>query len=418
MKKNKMLVDSFLFIIFAMCFLLCVTLSSGEEISATNPQNTLNEHDLGSSLKGTNTSINSPSSSEGSNPSTSNSSQTNVLPQKYVVVSGDTLKKIAKDYLGDESRYTEIVELNKSKYPSIEKNPNIIYPGWELPIPGDSTPSNQVAAADQSLTGAGNKIPSSANSSQAAGSSGVGTVHVNTSLNIRTSPWGKIIGSFHNGDQVQIIAKEGVWYKINWNGKTAYCHSNYITVNGNSSIPTTGSPTSGTTNPNPGSSSPPPGGIVSTNGGKVLQIPKLCQIYVKCAAPMAACGPTALAMILAYYTGQNVNTLASTLYNTCGCSSNGTSLDGLLKGARQYGFSGANWVYGQGLSWVQSQISAGKPILAFVSHHYVVIKGFDGNGNVILNDPGRGVVERSMPFSQFSSWWTGGGLQHAAMVLQ
>lgn len=55
-----------------------------------------------------------------------------------------------------------------------------------------------------------------------------GTVEVNTSLNIRTSPWGKIIGSFHNGDQVTIIGREGDWYKISWNGRTAYCHANYV----------------------------------------------------------------------------------------------------------------------------------------------------------------------------------------------
>ncbi len=59
-----------------------------------------------------------------------------------------------------------------------------------------------------------------------------GTVRVNTSLNIRTSPWGKIIGSFHEGDQVRILGREGAWYRISWHGRTVYCHANYIDAPG------------------------------------------------------------------------------------------------------------------------------------------------------------------------------------------
>ncbi|MBF0543927.1 MAG: SH3 domain-containing protein [Candidatus Riflebacteria bacterium] len=251
MKNTKIFVGRLQFIIFAMSFLLCVSFANGDEISAAAaPQTTLNEHDPGTAPGGSATAPLSASSNV--DPAT----LANVLPQKYVVVSGDTLQKIAQTYLGDASRYTELIALNKSKYPTLEKNPLLLYPGWELSIPGDSGSSNQVAAADLSLTGAGNTSSANANSSQSApagsqsgGSGGVGTVHVNTSLNIRTGPWGKIIGKFHNGDQVQIIAKEGVWYKINWNGQTAYCHSNYVTVNGNSSIPTSGAANSGSTVP-------------------------------------------------------------------------------------------------------------------------------------------------------------------------
>ncbi len=54
----------------------------------------------------------------------------------YTVQSGDCLWTIAERFLGDGSRYMEIVEANKEKYPSLLKNPNLIYPGWELTIPG------------------------------------------------------------------------------------------------------------------------------------------------------------------------------------------------------------------------------------------------------------------------------------------
>lgn len=59
-----------------------------------------------------------------------------------------------------------------------------------------------------------------------------GTVKVGTSLNIRTTPWGAIIGSLYDGNQVQIIGREGAWYKISHNGQTAYVHANYVDAPG------------------------------------------------------------------------------------------------------------------------------------------------------------------------------------------
>ena len=49
----------------------------------------------------------------------------------YTVVKGDCLWNIAKKFLGDGSRYTEIYRLNKDKV----KNPNLIYPGQVLTLP-------------------------------------------------------------------------------------------------------------------------------------------------------------------------------------------------------------------------------------------------------------------------------------------
>jgi nucleoid-associated protein YgaU len=51
---------------------------------------------------------------------------------KYVVKSGDTLSKIAKELYGDANRWREIFEANKEQI----ENPNVIRPGWELLIPG------------------------------------------------------------------------------------------------------------------------------------------------------------------------------------------------------------------------------------------------------------------------------------------
>jgi nucleoid-associated protein YgaU len=54
------------------------------------------------------------------------------VKQVYVVKSGDSLSKIAKELLGDASRWPEIYELNKDV---IGDNPNLIKPGQEFKIP-------------------------------------------------------------------------------------------------------------------------------------------------------------------------------------------------------------------------------------------------------------------------------------------
>ena len=68
----------------------------------------------------------------------------------YTVVSGDYLMSIAERYMGDSSRWPEIVELNKDKYPSLSSNPNLIYPGWVLTLPSGSTAPSTTASSSGS----------------------------------------------------------------------------------------------------------------------------------------------------------------------------------------------------------------------------------------------------------------------------
>ncbi|MFZ5952670.1 MAG: SH3 domain-containing protein [Candidatus Rifleibacteriota bacterium] len=56
----------------------------------------------------------------------------------------------------------------------------------------------------------------------------VGYVNVNTRLNVRTGPWGKIIGKLYDGEKLKIIGREGDWLKIRYNGGVAYVHSHYV----------------------------------------------------------------------------------------------------------------------------------------------------------------------------------------------
>jgi nucleoid-associated protein YgaU len=52
--------------------------------------------------------------------------------ETYVVVSGDSLSKIAKRYYGDANKWPRIHEANRDQI----KNPDLIHPGQRLKIPG------------------------------------------------------------------------------------------------------------------------------------------------------------------------------------------------------------------------------------------------------------------------------------------
>ena len=80
--------------------------------------------------------------------------ETKAEPEKktvtHTVVQGESLWRIAQKYLGDGSRYREIIEANKDAYPSIEKNPNLIYAGWQFKIVLDDVENEQSVAEDDS----------------------------------------------------------------------------------------------------------------------------------------------------------------------------------------------------------------------------------------------------------------------------
>ena len=54
------------------------------------------------------------------------------MTRTYTVVAGDSLSKISKKIYGNANRWKEIFEANKDKI----KNPDLIYPGQILKIPG------------------------------------------------------------------------------------------------------------------------------------------------------------------------------------------------------------------------------------------------------------------------------------------
>lgn len=60
---------------------------------------------------------------------------TTAAPTSYNAQAGDYLWKIAKEQLGDANRWPEIYELNKA---TIGDNPNLLYPGQTLTLPGQA----------------------------------------------------------------------------------------------------------------------------------------------------------------------------------------------------------------------------------------------------------------------------------------
>lgn len=52
--------------------------------------------------------------------------------ESYVVVSGDSLSKIAKRYYGDAQQWRRIYDANRDQV----KDPDLIHPGQRLKIPG------------------------------------------------------------------------------------------------------------------------------------------------------------------------------------------------------------------------------------------------------------------------------------------
>lgn len=64
-------------------------------------------------------------------PDVAPTSGTTVQEQTYVVVSGDSLSKIAKHYYGDATKWPRIHDANRDQI----KNPDLIHPGQRLKIP-------------------------------------------------------------------------------------------------------------------------------------------------------------------------------------------------------------------------------------------------------------------------------------------
>ena len=160
--------------------------------------------------------------------STDTSSDTNSTVQ-YTVVSGDYLIKIAQNQMGDGSRWREIVELNKDKYPSLLTNPNLIYAGWTFTLPTGSKAQTNTSTSTSTSTGS---TTISAKVGEAIDSSGWNSVNpcdpmpsrVSSEFGWRTHP---CTGErkFHNG--VDLPVPSGTRLNAMANGVVTDCGYDY-----------------------------------------------------------------------------------------------------------------------------------------------------------------------------------------------
>ncbi len=98
--------------------------------------------------------------------------------------------------------------------------------GAGVEIPNNSEGQNQPAANDSAAPAAEGQSGSSAPASQ----SGTVIDEDPNGLNVRTSPWGEIIGTLQKGAKIEIIGQEGDWYKIKIDGKEAYVYSSLVSA--------------------------------------------------------------------------------------------------------------------------------------------------------------------------------------------
>lgn len=110
----------------------------------------------------------------------------------YTVKAGDTLSGICGRFgvnMNDVIRWNNI------------SNPNLIRVGQVLTLVGAIAPTNNVVTL---------------------------TVKANGGLRLRETPNGTIILVMPNGSKVEKIGADGKWYKVKYNDKTGYCHSDYL----------------------------------------------------------------------------------------------------------------------------------------------------------------------------------------------
>ena len=173
----------------------------------------------------------------------------------------------------------------------------------------------------------------------------------------------------------------------------------------------TGSSGSSSGDSSSGGSSSGTQGTVDAFGGKALNVPLINQNTGGGRYPGAYCGPTSVRMVLAYFgTKIDADTAASGVYTR----GQGASHEGMAKKLRQYGVK-ADMTYSHNLSALQAAVGRGHPVIVNVRGNYgprttgghiIVVVGFDGSGNPIINDPAGG-GRHVCPKRLFVNAWNG-----------
>lgn len=258
---------------------------------------------------------------------------------------------------------------------------------------GAAAPSGSASVTVPSVS------PSAAGSGLSTTSSLKGVVNDSdpAGLNVRNTPWGKVIGNLKKGSPLDILGREGDWYRIRYNGGSAYVYAALVKTSASPSSSSSAAPQSPPASPSASASTP------------------YFHQYDNRYSPGASCQNTSIAMVLAKYgwrgtpdditarfgryMGQTPAGLAS-VFNTLARES------GLRVRLRAH--------TNMSPSKIISLLKEGKPVITHGwftgSGHVVTLTGFDGT-NFKVNDPAGKWVQRYM--GGYNSYASGKGVLYS-----
>ncbi len=224
-------------------------------------------------------------------------------------------------------------------------------------------------------------------------------------LNVRSGPWGDIVGTIPKGAKVEILSREGEWYKIKYDGKEAFVYAGLVSLGGNSEPSGVADNANANANANGApaqqeteganadeAAQPAPDASSAQTGaaGVSAETPYFCQYDNELYAG-SSCQNTSIAMTLAKY-GWKGNPDQITKSYGKDMAQTPAGLETVFNTvAEKAGLKVRVKSHEAGtMELVNKLLAEGKPVIAHgwftKSGHVVTITGFDGQ-NYTVNDP-------------------------------
>jgi len=208
-------------------------------------------------------------------------------------------------------------------------------------------------------------------------------------LNVRSGPWGDIIGTLQKGAKVEIVSREGEWYKIKHDGKEAFVYAGLVSLGGNAE-PSGAAAQQETEGANADEAAQPAPNASSAQSGISADTPYFCQYDNELYAG-SSCQNTSIAMTLAKYGWKGDPDQITKSYGK-DMAQTPAGLETVFNAtAEKAGLKVRVKSHDAGtIELVNKLLSEGKPVIAHGltagESHVVTITGFDGQ-NYTVNDP-------------------------------
>ncbi len=226
-------------------------------------------------------------------------------------------------------------------------------------------------------------------------------------LNVRSGPWGDIIGTLPKGAKVEILSREGEWFKIKHDGKEAFVYAGLVSLGGNAEPSGAAANADSNANANANGAAaeqeteganadeaaqpaPDASSTQSDTAGVNADTPYFCQYDNELYAG-SSCQNTSIAMTLAKY-GWKGNPDQITKSYGKDMAQTPAGLETVFNAmAEKSGLKVRVKSHEAGtMELVNKLLAEGKPVIAHgwftKSGHVVTITGFDGQ-NYTVNDP-------------------------------